>query len=85
MRTSLFFAYSLALAVGVLFTIYFLIGYVATLGYPSALGSAFRKGLEISVVLTVIFWTSNRVKDLKRRLGKRIETVGKHSTFASFD
>lgn len=76
MRTSLIFACSLAVSVGALFAVYALIGYSDNAGYPTVLGSAFRKGLEIAVVLSVLNWIANRVKDLKRKLGREVETVG---------
>ena len=76
MRTSLIFASSLAISVGTLFAVYVLIGYADNAGYPTALGSAFRKSLEIAMSLSVLNWMTNRVKDLKRKLGKTVKAVG---------
>lgn len=75
MRTALIFAFSLSVSAGVLFTVYVLIGYADNAGYPTALGSAFRKALEIAAVFSILNWITNRVKDLKRKLGREVEAV----------
>jgi len=75
MRTSRVFFYSLALSVGLLFAFNVLIGYAESYGYPSALGSAFRRGLEVSVVLSVLNWIINRLNDIRRRLGSAVEQM----------
>ena len=68
MKTKFVFVFSLALSVSALFAFYVLVGYENEIGYPSALGSAFRKGLEVSVALSVLNLLKNLVKDLKRKL-----------------
>lgn len=77
MKTSVVFVSSLALSTGTIFAIYVLIGYAESFSYTSALGSAFRKGLEISVVVSVLFWVTNQVKKLRKKLGGRVEDVSK--------
>jgi hypothetical protein len=75
MRTSRVFVYSLVLSVGLLFAFNVLIGYAENHGYPSALGNAFRMGLEVSVILGVLNWIYNRLKDIRRRIGSAVEQM----------
>jgi hypothetical protein len=76
MRTTVVFVSSLALSTGIIFAIYALIGYAET-SFASALGGAFRKGLEISVVLSVIHWVAHQVQRLRRRIGGKVEALSK--------
>ncbi|MDG6904169.1 MAG: hypothetical protein JRN20_00115 [Nitrososphaerota archaeon] len=77
MKTQWFFVYCLLLSFAILSAFYYLIGYTASNGYPEALGSAFRKGLEISLILSAINWIVNRVRDLKRKLSSTIDQVNR--------
>ena len=70
------FVSSLALSTGVIFAIYAMIGYAES-SFVSALGSSFRKGLEISVALGVLHWLANQVQKLRRKLGGTVEAVSK--------
>lgn len=75
MKTTRVFVYSLLLSFAILFAIYDLIGYAASAGYPSALGRAFRDGLEVSLTLSILNWIINRINDLRRRLHSAIGQV----------
>jgi hypothetical protein len=77
MRTSRVFVYSLILSFGILSAFYTLIGYTQSSGYLGAFGSAFRRGLEISVILSVLNWIFNRLRDLNRRLHSTAEQVNR--------
>jgi hypothetical protein len=68
MRTSRVFVYSLGLSIGLLFAINVLTCYAESYGYLSALGNAFRRGLEVAVVLSAANWVYNRIQDLRNRL-----------------
>ncbi|MDG6998006.1 MAG: hypothetical protein JRN15_02710 [Nitrososphaerota archaeon] len=76
MRTDVVFVSSLALSTGIIFAIYAMIGYAES-SFASALGSSFRKGLEISVVLGVLHWLANQMQKLRRKLGGTLEAVSK--------
>ena len=76
MRSTVVFVSSLALSTGIIFTIYALIGYAET-SFASAFGSSLRKGLEISVVLSVIHWVAQQVQKLRRRISGKVETLSK--------
>ena len=76
MRTSFVFVSSLALSTGIIFAIYALIGYAES-SFASALGSSFRKGLEISVALSVLYWVTNQAKKLRRKFGGKVEAISR--------